>query len=142
MSVLFQIAAGTALLVLCGTIHITIAARMVDFLKARQNLRKSQQQKVLIWHMSAVVAVFVLSHTIQVYCWAIGVWALGALPGYEQPIYFALVTYTTLGYGDLTLSPDFRIFGAMASVTGILMFGLTTAFLVGVFARMMGTLDG
>ena len=85
-----------------------------------------------------VFGAFVLSHTVHVYLWALVVWLVGALSGYEEPIYFALVTYTTLGYGDVTLVPAFRILGAMASVTGILMFGLTTAFLVGVFARALG----
>lgn len=78
------------------------------------------------------------SHTVQIYLAAIVLWLVGALPGYEEPIYYALVTYTTVGYGDVVLGPDFRILGAMISVAGILMFGMTTAFLVGLFARIMG----
>lgn len=77
------------------------------------------------------------SHTAQVYIWALIFWWSGALQGAEAPIYFALVTYTTLGYGDVTLGDNFRIMGAMASVCGVLMFGLTTAFLVGALARLL-----
>lgn len=86
---------------------------------------------------SGVVLTLLLSHTIQLYIWALSLWALGALPWYEEPIYFALVTYTTVGYGDVLLPAEFRIFGAMAGVNGILAFGLTTAFLVSFFPRII-----
>lgn len=88
-----------------------------------------------------VCALFLItlgSHTAQIYINALALWLVGALPGYEEPIYYTLVTYTTVGYGDVVLGPDFRIMGAMISVTGILMFGMTTAFLVGLFSRVVG----
>lgn len=138
MTVLLQIAIGTGVLVVCATLHIAISARLVAFLKARKSLRRLHGQVAIIRLMATIFAAFVMSHTLHVYLWAIVIWLIGALPGYEEPIYFALVTYTTVGYGDVTLAPAFRILGAMASVTGILMFGLTTAFLVGVFARALG----
>ncbi|MEY8838159.1 ion channel, partial [Cribrihabitans sp. XS_ASV171] len=77
-----------------------------------------------------------LAHTIQVWIWAL-VWVgFDILPDWNEAIYFSLVTYTTLGYGDITLGPDVRIFGAFASVTGILAIGLSTAFLVALMARL------
>ena len=51
-------------------------------------------------------------------------------------LYFSLVTFTTLGYGDIVLGEGLRIFGAFASVTGLLAFGLSTAFLVALMTRM------
>lgn len=139
MSVLVQIALGSLLLILCGLLHVAIASWLVAFLKAQKPMQTAQGQYGTLRLISFVFAAFALSHTLQVYLWAAGIWVVGALPGYEASIYFALVTYTTVGYGDVTLDPDHRIFGAMASVTGIFMFGLTTAFLVGVFARAIGS---
>ena len=77
------------------------------------------------------------AHTIQVWIWAGAFMALKVLPNISDAIYFSLVTYTTVGYGDVTVGGGFRIFGAMAAVTGLLNFGLSTAFLVGLFDRMM-----
>ncbi|MFK7870591.1 MAG: ion channel [Roseobacter sp.] len=85
-----------------------------------------------------IFACIIVSHTIQIYLGAFMLWLVGALPGYEEPIYYALVTYTTVGYGDVVPTAEFRIMGAMISVTGILMFGMTTAFLVGLFSRLIG----
>lgn len=56
--------------------------------------------------------------------------AIRAIASLEDAIYFALVTSTTLGYGDITLGSRWRLFGAMAAVNGLLTFGLSTAFLI------------
>lgn len=77
------------------------------------------------------------SHLIQVCIWAASFMVLTALPNLGDAVYFSIVTYTTVGYGDVTVARDFRNFAAMASVTGLLIFGLSTAFLVAMFTRML-----
>jgi len=60
----------------------------------------------------------------------------GALPDWNTAVYFSLVTYTTLGYGDVVLGPGLRIFAAFSAVTGLLGFGISTAFLVGAIGKV------
>ena len=84
----------------------------------------------------AVFLAIVGAHTVQIYIWALAFWLTGALLTFPESIYFSLVTYAALGYGDVVLGEHFRIFGAMESVTGLLMFGITTAFLVGYFSQV------
>lgn len=85
--------------------------------------------------MIAIVLIL-LAHTVQVWIWASAFVMLGALGEWNTALYFALATYTTLGYGDIILSAEFRIFAAFAAVTGMLAFGVSTAFLVSVMGRM------
>jgi len=59
------------------------------------------------------------------------------LPDFSDALYFLLITYTTVGYGDVTVGPDYTLYAAMAAVTGLLNFGLSTAFLVGLFTRLL-----
>lgn len=86
--------------------------------------------------LSTAVGAIVLTHSIQVWMWAASFLVLGALNTLETALYFSLLTYTTLGYGDITLGADFRLFGGFAAVTGLLTFGISTAFLVGLISRM------
>lgn len=137
MNVLFQIFLGSFILILCAFIHIFIISRIVRKLHMSSHFASGRSAKHQIFAVAALFMVLLGSHTIQIYLWAITLWVLGALPGYEEPIYFTLVTYTALGYGDVVLTPAFRIFGAMISVTGLVMFGMTTAFLVGIFSRIL-----
>lgn len=137
MSVLVQIVLGSTVLVFCLLIHLGIQVWVARKLRSHKDKFDRPSGRTVFITCSAVVIVLLFSHTMHLYIWAISLWLLGALPGHEETIYFSLVTYTTVGYGDLTLGPAFRIFGAMASVTGILSFGLTTAFLVGLFPNVI-----
>ncbi|WP_170481992.1 ion channel [Ruegeria arenilitoris] len=86
--------------------------------------------------ISVALAFIILTHTLQVWIWAV-VWVLrDVLPDWNSALYFSLVTFTTLGYGDIVLGEGLRIFGAFASVTGLLAFGLSTAFLVALMTRV------
>lgn len=137
MPVLLQIGIGTVLLLACALLHLAITTALIRRLRSHHERNDRVSRRGNFLRTTLVFIVFLASHTLHLYIWAFAIWALGALEGYEAPIYFALVTYTTVGYGDVTLGVDFRILGAMASVTGILLFGVTTAFLVGYLTRMM-----
>lgn len=44
--------------------------------------------------------------------------------GFWAALYFSIVTFTTLGYGDLTPTPSFRLVAASEAVAGLLLSGL------------------
>ena len=54
----------------------------------------------------------------------------------ETAHYFSTVTYTTLGYGDVTLEPAWRLLAAFQAANGTIMFGWTTAIVMAVIHRM------
>jgi hypothetical protein len=57
------------------------------------------------------------------YFWALVYVALNAIEGVEQAFYFSMVTFTTLGYGDIVLSECWRLLASFESGIGIIMFG-------------------
>ena len=74
-------------------------------------------------------------HLAQVALWAGFLVLLGALQTYDDAFYFSLVTFATLGYGDIVLSPGYRIFGALAATCGSLMLGWSTALIFAAISR-------
>jgi hypothetical protein len=48
-----------------------------------------------------------------------------------------VVNFSTLGYGDLVMSEQRRLLGALEAANGELMFGLTTGFLYAVRNALM-----
>jgi len=138
MSVSIQIIFGSVILSLCSLIHVAVLVTAIGLLRrlaasVADWTRLQRAGAMLGTGFSAVV----LAHTLQVWIWSFALLLVGALPTFENAIYFALVTSTTVGYGDLTLGENFRIFGAFAGVTGLLTFGLSTAILVGLFERLL-----
>lgn len=138
MALTTQIILGSCLLLACSGIHLGLLVMTASVLK-RVGLRFSTPHRVNHWGALTAIAfaIIVLAHTIQVWVWAVSFVALGALSNFADAIYFALVTYTTLGYGDVTVGQDYRLFAAMAAVTGLLNFGLSTAFLVGLLTKLL-----
>ena len=54
----------------------------------------------------------------------------------EAALYFSMVTFTTLGYGDVLLDERWRLMAAFEAANGIIIFGLSTAVVVAVVQRV------
>ena len=65
-----------------------------------------------------------------VWLWATTFYHLHAFATLEESVYFTLVSFTTLGYGDVVLPKGMRILGGMVAVNGMLNIGVLTALLI------------
>jgi len=79
------------------------------------------------WLLLGIVGVLLSLHAVEVALWAELYVALHTFPNTETAYYYSLVTYTTLGYGDVLLPRTWRLLGGMESMIGVLMFGWSTA---------------
>ncbi len=83
--------------------------------------------------------VLLMLHLVEVVVWALAYMLI--LPGdqlatFEKAVYFSVVTFTTLGYGDITLvDHEWRLLSGIEALNGILLVGWTTALLFAVFQR-------
>ena len=66
----------------------------------------------------------------------LGVQGLGDLVEVGVRLYFSLVTYTTIGFGDVVVGPGWRVLAGIEGLTGILLVGWSTAFVFAVVNRM------
>lgn len=84
------------------------------------------------------VLFMVFLHFIEILLWAIAYMLVAAeeFESFEAAIYFSAVTFTTLGYGDITLSSNWRLLSGFEAIGGIVLIGWTTAFLYAVLQRM------
>ncbi len=75
------------------------------------------------------------SMTVAVWLWAFCLLWLKIFQDVETAVYFSLVAFTTLGFGDIILSKEWRILSGLMAANGLLIFGLTTAVLVDFLSR-------
>src|SRR5271165_1702033 len=103
-------------------------------------LRLTAQLESRFWPMTWLVVRItwwlILIHLVEIAVWALFFWWQECLPDAESSFYFSGVTYATIGYGDLVLSKEWRLFGPVEGLTGILMCGLPTAFLFATLSRI------
>jgi len=85
--------------------------------------------------------VLICLHFIEILLWAVSyvLVAPGELGSFEAALYFSAVTFTTLGYGDITLSSTWRLLSGFEAINGVLLLGWTTAFLFAVLQRAWGS---
>ena len=75
-------------------------------------------------------------HAIEAGIWAGAYRLLGALPNYRAAMLYSLSAMTSYGHTDLVLENQWRLMGALESLNGWLLFGLSTAFLFGVIQKV------
>ena len=69
------------------------------------------------------------AHVTQAAVWGLFLRWTRLLPSITEGVYFTAVSITTLGYGDVLLKYPWRHLGTLIAITGVLMFGCSTAFL-------------
>ena len=75
------------------------------------------------------VLYIMLVHTIEVWLWALVLMITEGIAGFEPALYFSLVSFTTLGYGDLIPVKEWRLLAGLIGANGFLLFGWSTAFM-------------
>jgi len=78
--------------------------------------------------MSAALLLIILLHGIEAAGWALTYRALGLFPDNKAAMLYSLSTMTGFGVPTVSLPPDWEMMGALQSMAGLLLFGLTTAF--------------
>ncbi|MCB2127614.1 MAG: two pore domain potassium channel family protein [Rhodobacteraceae bacterium] len=132
-----QIALGTVLMLVSFLIS-ALAFWALEALMSRLRgwlIREPHRPKLTL--VLSVTVVWVLGTvSAGVWVWALALRALGIFDTMEASVYFALVAFTTLGFGDVLLPQDWRLLGGMAATNGLLSMGLMTAMLLEVLRHV------
>ena len=70
-----------------------------------------------------------LAHLVQAAIWGLFLRYVRLMPSATEAVYFTAASITTLGYGDILLKYPWRHIGTLIAITGVLMFGCSTALL-------------
>jgi Ion channel len=132
-----NLALAAAMVVVTVVIHFLGLVVLIRLLE-RHGRRVDHWHRVARQSFYLVVAVLgiVFLHTIEIWTYALLYMGLGVLDGLEPALYFSTVSFTSLGYGDIVLGPDWRILGAIEGANGLILFGWSTAFLISMMGKL------
>ncbi len=83
----------------------------------------------------SIVGIFIV-HTVEIWIWAVLYLWLGEFESMERALYFSTATFTTLGYGDITLHERWQLLSSFEAANGIILFGVSTAFVFGAIRKL------
>ena len=129
---------GLSLIVLTMAIHAT-AVVMLAFVGVRIRVRL-ETRGLKVWNLIAILIgvigviglLLAVLHGIECVIWAAAYLWLGALDSPMDALFFSLDSMSTRGASGLTLQRSWQMMGALEAVDGMLLFGVSTAYLFSV----------
>lgn len=129
---------GLPLIVLNTVVHVLglglISEKVVRTLEGMMDHRRFVSLFAVA--MSVTVLLATLLHAFEAMLWAAAYLLLGALPDAKSAMLYSLSALTSYGHANIFLAPHWRMLGALESLNGMLLFGLTTAFLFAMIQRV------
>jgi Ion channel len=134
--ILLPLAVGSVAVFCTVLIHAMPLAGTLWFVRREKSLGHTGRS---FWGDTRIVVFVILfamvAHLIEIALWAVIFLLCGEFTDIGTAYYHSAVNFSTLGYGDVILSPRWRMLGPLEAGNGMLLFGVTTAM---AFAVILG----
>lgn len=139
MTQIHRIAIGIPLAIGVSTVACTIVIHAMALSATLNFIRREKKrgrEGASFWGDLAIVARVIsfalLAHLMEIALWAVLFMICGEFREFGVAFYHSAVNYTTLGYGDVIMTPSWRLLGPLEAANGALMFGVSTAMIFAV----------
>ena len=132
-----EISLAAMIVAVCLLLHVTVLLAMAEWLLRRREFleRKDTRVRSALLLIALFSGIMVL-HVTETSLWAVFYYTRELFRDFESSLYFSLTSYTTIGYGDVLLPERWRLLGAIEGVCGVLLCGVSTAFIFAVITAM------
>lgn len=132
------------LIVLTVIIHVVGLLRINQRVEQVENTTIERHGFPVVFGVviGATVLLATVLHGFEGIIWAVTYRLVGALPDNHSAVLYSLSAMTSYGHANLDLERHWQLMGALEALNGMLLFGLTTAFLFGIIQRIWGLHSG
>jgi hypothetical protein len=134
--VLREIALAALMILLTTVIHAGGMLLAIRLLKPKLGRQTESSHAANVYLVGSIIVLMFLVAFLQVSIWALAYVLLGTLDNFYEAVYFSMVTFTTLGYGDIVPDGHWRLLASSQAANGIIMFGWTTAIVIATVQRV------
>ena len=134
---LSELAIAAGIVAVCLIVHIAGILLMAEWLLRRRGyLEQSARRHHFALLIVTLFAGIVILHVAQTSLWAAFYYAQGLFSDFETSLYFSMVSFTTIGYGDVLLPRTWRLLGVIEGFSGVVLCGVSTGFIFAVINAM------
>jgi F0F1-type ATP synthase membrane subunit c/vacuolar-type H+-ATPase subunit K len=138
IAILAPLAVGLAAIICAIGIHALPLSATVDFVRRERNRGRVGRS---FWIDMGIVARAILyalaAHLTEIALWAVLFLICGEFADFGTSFYHSAVNYTSLGYGDIVMSPSWKLLGPLETANGMLLFGVSTAMIFAIIQRLV-----
>jgi len=136
--IVIPMAVGAIAVVFTIFIHALASSAAINFFRREKRLGRAGASFWIDVSIVALAAFFLLvAHLVEIALWAALFMFCGEFREFGIAYYHSGVNYTTLGYGDLIMSPSWRLLGPLEAANGMLMFGISTGMIFALIQRLV-----
>lgn len=129
---------GVGVMAVCVTIQSVVVAFLLRVLLALERRRLIRHSLIGTSALLTAFMLIMMAGTLgQIAVWAAVFLVRAEFTDFATAFYHSAVNFATLGYGDIVMSEQGRLLGALEAANGVLMFGLTTGVLYTVFNALL-----
>ncbi len=132
---------GLPIMLLCLILQVAIAFWCVRYY-VRQVTGRPARSGFLAGIRPLLIAMLVMmvGNFLQIALWGLLFLRLGEFGELYEAIYHSAVNFTSLGYGDVVMSKEYKLLGPLEALNGVLMLGMTAAALMAILQHLIKTL--
>jgi Ion channel len=138
VAILIPLAVGASAVLFTIFIHALAVGATVNFVRHEKKLGR---EGAGFWTNLAIVVLAIsfafVAHLIEIAVWAVLFVICGEFQELGFAYYHSAVNYTTLGYGDVIMTPSWKLLGPLEAADGTLLFGVSTAIIFAVIVRLV-----
>ncbi len=118
---------GFFVMLLCLILQIILLVAAIRYYFKQRFSDSHNSVFSTIYTISGVLLLLLLGNLGQIAIWALLFIGLGEFDLFNTAFYHSAVNFTSLGYGDIVMSNQHRLLGALEALNGIIMIGISTA---------------
>lgn len=119
------------------TMHVFGAVRLVlPWARASRAFVEKLPKPRVVSVLIRLVGGLLLLHVAEIALWACAFAIAGLFGDFETAMYYSLMSYTTVGYGDVLPPRSYRLLGPIEAAVGVLMLGISTSIIIAAVQRM------
>lgn len=138
--ILTNLMIGLPMMLLCLIVQAAVAFWSVRYY-VRQSFEGATPRKFVAGLRPLLVAMLAMmaGNVVQISLWgSLFLW-LGEFNELYEAIYHSAVNFSSLGYGDVVMTRNWKLLGPLEAVNGVLMLGMTAAALMVILQQLIKT---
>lgn len=136
---LINLLLGFSVMLLCLMLQLVLLIQVIRYYLKHRFKANTGSMIPYFRVISMVMFLLLLGNLGQIGIWALLFMLVDEFALFANAYYHSAVNFGSLGYGDIVMSKEHRLLGALEAINGVLMIGVSTAALMTPFKDALKT---